>query len=168
MLLDAVRTQVAAHCPGPPYGNCAWARQQLTQNAAATIGGPTFATALDVTEAIRQNTGARQSLEQLLTYLVDAGSSNDALAEFLASVDDLVQVMRDDANLVPLYHVLATATVPTTKDASGNTHRGVVDATTALLSRISGRAYQGTGNTTEICANELDPDGVMPSRSPTW
>jgi hypothetical protein len=159
VLLDAVRTQVAAHCPGPPYGTCAWARQQLTQNAAATIGGPTFATALDVAEALRQNDRGRQSLEQLLTYLVDAGSNNDALAEFLASMDDLVQVIRDDANLVPLYHVLATAALPTTKDASGNTHRGVVDATTALLSRISGRAYQGA---TEICASELDPDGVMP------
>jgi hypothetical protein len=55
--------------------------------------------------------------------------------------------------------VLASAALPTTKDAQGNTHRGVVDATTALLSRIAGRAYQ---NTTEICANELDPDGVMP------
>jgi hypothetical protein len=162
VLIDAARTQVAAHCPGPPYGNCAWARQQLTQNAAATVGGPTFATALDVMEALRQNAAGRQSLEQLLTYLVDAGSSNQALAEFLASMDDLVQVIRDDANLVPLYHVLAAATVPTTKDASGNEHRGVVDATTALLSRISGRAYQGTGNATEICSNELDPDGVLP------
>ncbi len=163
VLLDAVRTQVAAHCPGPPFGACAGARQQLTQNAAATVGGPTFATALDVMEALRQNTAGRQSMEQLLTYLVDAGSSNQALAEFLASMDDLVQVMRDDANLVPLYHVLAAAAVPTTKDASGKVHRGVVDATTALLSRISGRAYQGQGSTqTEICSNELDPDGVLP------
>ncbi len=162
VLLDALRTQVAAHCPGPPFGACTWARQELTHNAATTVGGPTLATALDVMEALRQNTAGRQSLEQLLTYLVDAGSSNQALAEFLASMDDLVQVIRDDANLVPLYHVLATATVPTTKDASGKVHRGVVDATTALLSRISGRAYQGTSNMTEICANELDPDGVMP------
>lgn len=166
VLLDAVSTQVAAHCPGPPFGTCTWARQQLTQNAAATVGGPTFAGALDVMEALRESDGARQGLEQLLTYLVDAGSSNEALAEFLASVDDLVQVMRDDTNLVPLYHVLAAAAAPTTKDAQGNTHRGVVDATTALLSRISGRAYQagadGGQGTTEICANELDPDSVMP------
>ncbi len=166
VLLDSVREQIAAHCPGPPFGTCAWARQQLTQNAAATIGGPTFATALDVMEALRTNDAGRQSLEQLLTYLVDTGSNNEALAEFLASMDDLVQVMRDDTNLVPLYHVLAAAAAPTTKDAQGNTHRGVVDATTALLSRISGRAYQAGGDggagMTEICANELDPDGVMP------
>jgi hypothetical protein len=159
IVLDSVREQVAAHCPGPPFGTCTWTRQQLTQNAAATIGGPMFATALDVMEAIRTNDNARQSMEQLLTYLVNAGSNNDALAEFLASMDDLVQVVRDDANLVPLYHVLAAAAYPTTTDASGTTHRGVVDATTALLARISGRAYQGT---TEICANELDPDSVMP------
>jgi hypothetical protein len=112
-----------------------------------------------VNEAIRTNATARMATEQLLTYLVNGTSSNEALAELLASSDDLIQVMRDDANLVPLYNVLATATVPTTTDSQGNTTRGVVDATTALLSRISGRAYDA--NNTEICASELDPDGVM-------
>ena len=162
VVLDAVRTQVAAHCPGPPFGACAWARQQLTQNAAQTVGGPTFAGAIDVVEALRQSDPGRQGVEKLLTYLVDAGSSNDALAEFLASFADLVQVLRDDANLVPLYHVLAAAAAPTQKDASGSTHRGVVDATTTLLSRIAGRAYDAQTGKTEICANELDPDSVLP------
>jgi hypothetical protein len=145
---------VAAHCPGPPYGTCAWARQTLTQNAAATIGGPTFGAVQDLVDTLRQNATARQSVEKLLTYLVDAGSSNDALAEFMATLDDLIQVMLDDTNLVPLYHVLAAAAAPTTTDAQGNVHRGVVDASTALLSRIAGHA--------PACSAELDPDGVLP------
>jgi hypothetical protein len=157
VLLDLVRAQIAAHCPGPPFGSCPWARQQLTQNAAATVGGPTLASVMDLNDAIRKNDAGRTSLEKLLTYLVDVGSNNDALAGFMASSDDMIQVLLDDANLVPLYHVLATAAAPTTKDASGNVHRGVVDAMTALLGRMSGRAYQGT---TEICADELDPDEV--------
>ncbi len=159
VLLDAARAQIAAHCPGPPYGPCAWARQQLTQNAATTIGGPTFAAAIDVAEAVRKDDAGRIGLEKMLTYLVDAASGNDALAELMGSADDLIQVMNDDANLVPLYHVLASAAVPTTVDASGRiTQMGVLDASTALLGRLSGRAMQGQ---TEICANELDPDGVM-------
>lgn len=158
VVLDAVREQVAAHCPGPPVGACTWARTTLTQNAAATLGGPTFASALDLNEVLRTNDPGRLGLEKLLTYLVDAGSNNDALAEFLASMDDLIQVMSDDANLVPLFHVLATAAASKTNGPNGKTGPGTVDATMALLSRIAGKAYQGQ---TEICANELDPDAVL-------
>ena len=106
--------QIAAHCPGPPYGTCAWARQQLTANALATIGGPTFAGAMDLTDAIRQNTAGRAGLENLLAYLMNEASQNSALAGMLASTDDLVQVIDDDATLVPLYHVLATAALSLT------------------------------------------------------
>ena len=94
-----------------------------------------------------------------LTYLVDSGSNNDALAELMASTDDLIQVMRDDTNLVPFYHVMASAMVPTTTDANGNVQRGVLDATTALLARVAGRAYDANGN--ELCSSELDPDAVL-------
>lgn len=160
ILIDTLRGQVAAHCPGPPYGACPWARQQLAQNAATTIGGPTFASTVDVTEAIRKNDGGRAELEKLLTYLLDAGSNNDALAEFLATADDMIQVMRDDANLVPLYHVLATAAARTTTDANGNVQRGVVDATTALLSKIAGHAYV-PGTNVELCSSEIDPEGLV-------
>lgn len=159
VLLDAVRAQAAAHCPGPPFGACPWARQTLVANATATIGGPTLASLVDVGDAIRTDPGARTSIESLLTHLLDATSQDDALAAFMASADDLLQVLSDDTNLVPLYRVMATAAAPTTTDSSGRLHRGVVDAMTNLLGRMSGRAYQGT---TEICANELDPDAVSP------
>jgi hypothetical protein len=160
ILLDTLRAQVAAHCPGPPHGLCPWARQELAQNAAATIGGPTFASTVDLTEAIRTHDTARAELEKLLTYLLDAGSNNDALAEFLATADDLIQVMRDDANLVPLYHVLATAAAPTTTDAKGKMQRGVVDATTALLAKVAGHAYF-PHSSVELCTSEIDPEGLV-------
>ncbi len=98
---------------------------------------------------------------------MNAGSSNEALAELLASSDDIVQVMRDDANLVPLYHVMAAAAVPSTTDAQGNVQHGVLDATTALLARGLGarlRLEQGprsapTSSTPTLCST---------SRWPTW
>jgi hypothetical protein len=159
ILIDALRAQLAAHCPGPPYGSCAWARTDLVKNVTTTMQGPTFAAAIDLMEAIRKDDAGRAETEKLLGYLVDAASSNDALAEVLSSADDLVQVLRDDDNLVPLYHVLASAMVATRTDKNGNTQRGVVDATTALLARVAGRAFDSQQR--EICAGELDPNAVL-------
>jgi hypothetical protein len=158
VLLDAVRAQLGAHCP-PPAATCPWARTDLWSNASTTIGGPTFAASLDLIEALRKNDAGRIELEKLLTYLSDAGSGNDALAELLSSTDDLVQVLRDDDNLVPLYHLMATAVAPSSKDAQGQEQRGVVDALTALFMRDAGRAYDAQNS--EICANELDPNSVL-------
>jgi hypothetical protein len=158
VLVDAMRAQLWAHCP-PPSNRCPWARTDLSTNASATLGGPTFAASMDLVDAIRRNEAGRTELEKLLTYLSDAGSDNLALAELLSSTDDLVQVLRDDANLVPLYHLLATAALPSTVDAQGHTQRGVVDALTALFRRDAGRAYDTQG--VETCARELDPDGIL-------
>jgi hypothetical protein len=158
VIVDVLRSQLWSYC-APPYGLCPWARTNLWTNASNTIGGPTFAAAVDLGDAIRQNDAGRAETEKLLRYLVDAGSSNDALAELLSTTDDIVQVLRDDANLVPFYHVMSTAMVPTTTDGQGNVQRGVVDATTALLARVAGRAYDTNNN--EICANELDPNAVL-------
>ncbi|HEY5241538.1 MAG TPA: hypothetical protein VIJ22_08740, partial [Polyangiaceae bacterium] len=84
VVLGAVRSQLWSYCP-PGSAACPWARTTLTNNAATTIGGPTFAGAIDLNEAIRQDQTGRTSTEKLLTYLVDAASSNDALTELLAS-----------------------------------------------------------------------------------
>jgi hypothetical protein len=110
-------------------------------------------------DAIRTDDAGRTETEKLLSYLVNSASNNDALAELLATSDDMMQVLRDDANLVPFYHVMAAAAVPTTTSAQGTVQRGVLDATTALLARVAGKAYDANGN--EICARELDPDGVL-------
>jgi hypothetical protein len=158
VLIDAARAQLAAHCP-PPYTSCTWASHDLWTNAATTMGGPTFAASMDLQEALRQDVPSRTETDKLLSYLLNAASSNDALAEVLASADDIIQVMRDDARMVPIYHVLATAAVPTQKDAQGNEVRGVLDANTAMLARIAGRAFDTAGN--EICARELDPNAVL-------
>jgi hypothetical protein len=158
VILGSVRAQLWAYCP-PGAASCPWARTQLWTNASTTIGGPTFASAMDLNEAIRRDDGGRTETEKLLTYLVDSASSNDALAEMLATLDDMMQVMRDDANLVPFYHVMAAAAVASATDKDGNLQRGVLDATTALLARVAGRAYDSGNN--EICAKELDPNGVL-------
>jgi hypothetical protein len=72
-------------------------------------------------EAIRADKEGRMQIEVLLQYLLDAASKNDALASLLASSNDLAQLLKDDQNLVPLFHVLASAVDATVKDEKAST-----------------------------------------------
>jgi hypothetical protein len=164
ILVDTLRAQIFANCPttfAAPNPPCTWARTTLTQNVANVVGGPLFAGAMDLTEAIRTNDPARTGAEQLLTYLLDTASQNDALAGMLASTDDVIQIMTDDTNMVPFLNVLATSMAPSVTDAQGNiVQKGMVDAQMSLLSRITGKAYAADGMT-ERCSTELDPNQVL-------
>jgi hypothetical protein len=162
-LVDMLRSQMSANCPTsyvPPYTPCTWARTDLTNKISATIGGPLFSTTMDMLDAIRQDDAARSGLEALLSYLVSAASDNDALAALLATANDVLQVLDDDANLVPVYHALAPALAPSTRDADGHVlTASVVDAQLTLLSRIAGKFMVGS---TEVCADEADPNQILP------
>jgi hypothetical protein len=164
VLIDTLRAQIFANGPATfaaPNPPCAWARQTLTSNVSNIVGGPLFAGTMDLTEAIRTNDPARTGAEQLLTYLLDTASQNDALAAMLASTDDVIQIMTDDTNMVPFLNVLSTAVAASVTDAQGNiVQKGLVDAQMSLLSRITGKAYASDGMT-EVCSSELDPNQVL-------
>ena len=112
--------------------------------------GPLASAGVSLVETIRKDPDARRESELLLSYLLDAGSGNDALANVLASASDGLQLFADDENLVPLYHVLAVALK---KDG------GLVDAQMALLSKISGKYIDREGR--EICKREMDPNQLL-------
>ena len=164
VLIDSLRAQIFANCHATfetPNPSCTWARQTLTENASNVVGGPLFAGAMDLTEALRSNTAARTGSEQIATYLLNAASQNDALAAVLASSDDVIQILTDDTNIVPFIHVLSSAAAASVTDASGNiVQKGVADAQMSLLTRITGKAYAADG-TTELCSKELDPNQVL-------
>jgi hypothetical protein len=162
-LIDVARSQLFAHCPttfAAPFTRCAWARDTLTTELANVVHGPTFAATMDVLDAMRLDSNTRAQTGNLLQYLLDAASQNDALPNLLATTNDIIQVMKDDTNLVPLYNALATAFVATQYDAQGDiTQKSVIDASLALLGRASGRAYDTKGD--EICSAELDPNQIL-------
>ena len=162
-LIGMLRAQMLAHCPdsfAPPFKRCAWARDELATSLADRVKGPMLATTLDLLEAIRKDEGARSEMEALLQYLVDAGSGNDALAALLATSADILQVLRDDQNIVPIFHAISPALAPSVKDANGNvTKKSLVDAQLALLAKVSGKYIAQGGN--EICAYERDPNQIL-------
>ena len=162
-LIDALRSQILAQCPTtttPPYARCAWARDTLTSELTTVVHGPVFAGTMDLLEAFRTDPTARAQMGTMLQYLLDSASENEALPSLLATANDLIQVMKDDTNLVPLYQALAPALVPSTLDSEGQfVQKNAIDASLALLGRISGRAYDTSGH--EICSAELDPNQIL-------
>ena len=112
VLVGRCASRSSPNCPAsfsPPYPACDWVTTELLGNMQASMQGPVFAALMGLGDAIRQSEQGRTELEALLTYLLDAGSSNDALPALLGSADDIIQVLRDDTNLVPFYHVAAEA-----------------------------------------------------------
>jgi hypothetical protein len=159
LVIDIVRAQIAAHCPDPSMP-CTWASKDLAASLEKAISGPTAATSIDLLDAIRNDPAARVELERLLAYLLDGASDNDAQTTTLMAAVDLLQVLDDDANLEPLYRVVANATSQHVVDPSGKVvQRGLVDGSVEALARIFARAYSSSGK--EICANEIDPNHAI-------
>lgn len=163
VLVDMLRSQLLAHCPksfAPPYERCTWARDELPKKAEDAMGGPLMNTAVELMDKIRADGEGKKQMELLTSYLLDQGSKNDALASMLASANDVVQVLRDDENLVPLLHVVAAAMDASEKDAKGRiVKKSLVDAQMALLARLSGKYFDEQGK--EICSKEIDPNQVL-------
>jgi hypothetical protein len=162
-LLDNLRAQIFAHCPDTFTQNqsvCSWARTDVVNNMSTTVKGPLFASMMDLTDAVRQNEGARRELEAMLAYLLDAASKNEALPAALASVNDIVQLLNDDANITPFYNFMAEGVDISRPSADGKTQvKSLVDAQMALLAKASGKAIDANGN--ELCNKELDPNQVL-------
>jgi hypothetical protein len=111
-------------------------------------------------DSVRSDENGRREMERLLQYLFDSGSKNDALSSLLASASDIVQVMRDDTNLVPLYHLLASAMDASLVDDQGHvTQKSLIDANMALLAKLSGKYFDADSK--EICSREIDPNQVL-------
>jgi hypothetical protein len=172
-VVDLLRSQLLAHCPNsfsPPYARCNWVLDTLPKEGQDTdplqkkvrdmLTGPLVASSLEVADSVRRDPEGRKQIELLLQYLLDSASPNAAQTGVLAFADDIVQLLRDEQNLVPLAHLAASAFGASLKDSAGHiVQKSFVDAQMALLSRVSGRYYNAGG--TEICAREVDPNQVL-------
>jgi hypothetical protein len=158
ILVSAIRSQVAANCPDPSVP-CAWGRKDLPNKVRDVVTGPTFATVLDLVDAIRADEPARTELERLLGFLLASGES-DASRSMITAMVDLLQVFEDDASLTALLHAVSNAAAPEVLDASGHVaSRGLVIASLEAMQRILGEARTADG--TRLCADEIDPNRTL-------
>ena len=162
-LVDALQSQVLAQCPDrSSRGACTYWSQQMPQNLADVIGGPSFAAIMDLMDAIRSNAQTRGQLEQLLQYLVGPSASPGARASTMAASVDLLQLLSDDTNLAPFYRAAADVLGAQVVDPQGNVmRRGLADAAIEVLAHVFAAAHDEKGD--EICAREVDPNQAIAS-----
>lgn len=80
----------------------AWLAQTLPSKFQDLIAHPVFAGAVDLLDATGRAGQARTAIEQLLHSVHDAAASPEAFAIMRTTAADLIQLARDDADLVPL------------------------------------------------------------------
>jgi hypothetical protein len=160
-LLDAIESQILAQCPDrSSRAACTWWMQQMPQNLADVVGGPTFAAVMDLVDAIRQDPNARQQLEMLVQYMMSASSPGDVRAAAMTAAVDVLQILNDDANLTPLYHAGAGVLGGPVLDSHGNVvRRGLAGAGIEALARIFAAKYDPQGD--EVCSTEIDPNSAI-------
>jgi len=156
-ILETLRAQTFAHCPGLSQP-CTWARQTLAQSFGSTLGTPTFAAVADLLEAIRTDNVSRTEVEQLVGYLLDSVSGNQASTDTLSATADMLGMLQDDTNLQPVEQVLAlTAASPVLDSQRNVVRRGLIDAGV----RVLGRMFEEDQDPSRACWTTRDPNRVL-------
>ena len=162
--LKLLRQQLNANCPDRETTHqCKWGKVDFGQKLADTISSPLFASMMDVTEAVRQDNGARREMERYLAYLLASAKDQDTLQGTLASMVDLMQVLSDDAKLTPIIQAAAVAAKP-----EDDSEPGCADRSIRVLKALTDDHYDQYHVMDHILANLVTPidDGAGPTLSP--
>lgn len=108
-LLSFLRERLAEHRAAGDLA--AWSRQ-LTPDAEETLRAPMVSALVRFLDRVQDDPEARDSLSRLVGYLVDEASTNDAFASTLYGAADLLMVLEDDENIVPIARALSRALAP--------------------------------------------------------
>ncbi len=122
ILIDFLESRLRAHDAAGDRD--AWLSQDLPGRLQDVMSGPVFAGAADFILSLQASPEARQQIEQLTAYLVNEANYNEAFRQSLSSIADVVQLGIDDADIVPIAHVLGEALRP---------ERGWVDSHLAFV-----------------------------------
>nr|MDQ3036074.1 hypothetical protein [Myxococcota bacterium] len=104
-----------------------WSRQ-LGPDLAELLRSPMVSGLVRFLDRVQDDPDAQGSLSRLIGYLVDEASTNDAFASTLYGGADLLMVLEDDENMIPIAHALSQALAPDALDAvAGSDPDGAID-----------------------------------------
>jgi hypothetical protein len=104
-LVDFLKARIAAHA-GTDAELKTWSRKELPDRLHEILTGPVFAGAADFVLSLVATPEARAALEKLNAYLCSEAGAPEAFVTALTGAGDLVQLLLDDKNLVPIIHVV--------------------------------------------------------------
>ena len=99
MLVDFLLARIAAHRKAGDLDQ--WANQ-LSADLARKLEGPVLARAVDFVKVVRTNDTMRKALYDVLDYLINELDYNTAFRASVTGIADLMQLLIDDVNLVPM------------------------------------------------------------------
>jgi hypothetical protein len=96
----------------------AWA-EGLPTDLSDFLNEPLVAGLIQMLDVVNGDPEARGALVDLVGYLVDEASDNDAFLAVVYALMDMLQVMEDDTNIVPLLHAMSGAMSPNARALVG-------------------------------------------------
>lgn len=104
-----------------------WSRD-LVPDTEDALSSPMASALIAFLDRVQDDPEARDALTDLVGYLVDEASSNDAFASTLYAGADLLYVLEDDENMIPIGRALAAALAPNARDVvEGGTSADALD-----------------------------------------
>ena len=114
ILLPFLEQRIAAHRDARDLE--AWSAN-LDDRLEASLGSAVGSASFRFLDAIQRDPEAKDALSNLASYLVDEAASNDNFRTSLVAGADLMQVLGDDVDMVPLLHALAPGLATGTDEA---------------------------------------------------
>jgi hypothetical protein len=105
-----VRGRIDAH--DQRGDRAAWVAQTLPDNARDLLTHPVLAGVADLAAALTQASGPRTALEALLRDAFDEATSPAVFAMLRTASADLIQLLADDADVVPIAHLAGRLLAP--------------------------------------------------------
>lgn len=93
----------------------------LPQDTADFLNEPLVAGILHLLDVVNADPEARGALVDLVGYLVDEASDNDAFLAMVYALIDVLQVMEDDLNIVPFVNAMSAAMAPNARSLVAGT-----------------------------------------------
>ena len=155
ILVDLIEDRIEEHKNKGDLSK--WAREGLWKSFDESLSGPLVASIFDLQEKIYGDPASRTTLNELLSYLADQASSNDALVTTVTTTQDLMQVITDEVNMVPIYHALATGAAP---DGATKRSMDLIERIRAIETSDDWKAaHSGRRPLEKIMANAVTPMG---------
>lgn len=120
-LLPFLRERLAVHRAEGDL--VAWSRE-LPDDLADLLGSPLVGGFVRFLDRVNADPEAKDALLHLVSYLVDEASENDAYLAVVYAAVDMLQVMDDETNLVPLARAMSPMLAPNVRDIAAGASGG--------------------------------------------